>query len=100
MKIHYQHDRGRQHLSSIVTLTLGMILAAAGAVRSQPLQIAPGFPEPLSVSGVSGGANNSGESGFGAAGPNSIAEGMSTAADPAQPLAEFGAGTMVRGGTG
>jgi hypothetical protein len=74
MKIHYRHDRGRQHLSSIATLALGMILAAAGAVRSQPLQIAPGFPEPLSISGVSGGPNNSGDCGFVAQGPNHVIE--------------------------
>jgi hypothetical protein len=74
MKIHYQHDRARLRLSPIATLSLAMILAAAGAVRSQPLQIAPGFPEPLTVSGVSGGPNNSGDCGFVAQGPNHVIE--------------------------
>jgi hypothetical protein len=74
MKIHYSLDRGRQSLSSIAILALGMILAAASAVRSQPLQIAPGFPEPLSMSGISGGPNNSGDCGFVAQGPNHVIE--------------------------
>ena len=55
MKINYPGDRGKLWFSSIVTVALAMILADAGALRSQPLQIAPGFPEPLGVSGVSGG---------------------------------------------
>jgi hypothetical protein len=74
MKIHYPCDRARLHFGAIATLALTMILAAAGAVRSQPLQIAPGFPEPLSVSGVSGGPNNSGDCGFVAQGPNQVIE--------------------------
>ncbi len=72
MKIHYPCDRARLSFMSIAILALTMILAAAGAVKSQPLQIAPGFPEPLSVSGVSGGPNNSGDCGFVAQGPNHI----------------------------
>lgn len=74
MKIHYPCDRPRQGFGAIVTLALPMILAAAGAVRSQPLQIAPGFPEPLNVSGVSGGPNNSGDCGFVSQGPNQVIE--------------------------
>lgn len=74
MKIHYPCDRARLRFGAIVTLALPMILAAAGAVRSQPLQIAPGFPEPLNVSGVSGGPNNSGDCGFVSQGPNQVIE--------------------------
>ncbi len=74
MKIHYPCDRARLHFGAIATLALTMILAAAGAVRSQPLQIAPGFPEPLSVSGVSGGPNNSGDCGFVGQAPNHVIE--------------------------
>ena len=74
MKICYPCDRPRVRFGSIVILTLGIILTAAGAVRSQPLQIAPGFREPLSVSGVSGGPNNSGDCGFVAQGPNHVIE--------------------------
>ena len=74
MKIHYPCDRPRQGFGSIVTLALPMILAAAGAVRSQPLQIGPGFPEPLNVSGVSGGPNNSGDCGFVSQGPIQVIE--------------------------
>ena len=74
MKIHYPGDRGKLWFSSIVTLALAMILADAGAIRSQPLQIAPGFPEPLGVSGVSGGANNSGDCGFVSQAPNHVIE--------------------------
>jgi len=74
MKIHYSCDRPRLRFGPIATLALTMILAAAGAVRSQPLQIAPGFPEPLNVSGVSGGPNNSGDCGFVAQGPNQVIE--------------------------
>lgn len=74
MKINYPCDRESKSLAPIITLTLAMILAAAGTVRSQPLQIAPGFPEPLSVSGVSGGPNNSGDCGFVAQGPNIVIE--------------------------
>jgi hypothetical protein len=72
MKIHYPCDRARPRLSSIVTLALAMILAPVGAVRSQPLQIAPGFPEPLNISGVSGGPNNSGDCGFISQAPNHV----------------------------
>jgi len=72
MKIHYPCDRARPRLSSIVTLALAMILAPVGAVRSQPLQIAPGFPEPLTMSGVSGGPNNSGDCGFVSQAPNHV----------------------------
>lgn len=72
MKIHYPCDRVRPRLSSIVTLALAMILAPVGAVRSQPLQIAPGFPEPLNISGVSGGPNNSGDCGFISQAPNHV----------------------------
>ncbi|MFB8797368.1 MAG: hypothetical protein U7126_24790 [Microcoleus sp.] len=72
MKIHYPCDRVRLRLSSIVTLALAMILAPVGAVRSQPLQIAPGFPEPLNISGVSGGPNNSGDCGFISQAPNHV----------------------------
>lgn len=74
MKIHYPGDRRKLWFSSIVTLALAMILADAGAIRSQPLQIAPGFPEPLAVSGVSGGANNSGDCGFVSQAPNHVIE--------------------------
>lgn len=74
MKIHCASDRDQRWFSPIVTVTLAMILADAGAIRSQPLQIAPGFPEPLRVSGVSGGPNNSGECGFVAQGPNHVIE--------------------------
>lgn len=74
MKIHYSCDRARLHFDAIATLALTMILTAAGAVRSQPLQIAPGFPEPLSVSGVSGGPNNSGDCGFVGQAPNQVIE--------------------------
>lgn len=74
MKICYPCDRPRLRFGSIVTLALAMILADAGALRSQPLQIAPGFPEPLRVSGVSGGPNNSGDCGFVAQGPNQVIE--------------------------
>ena len=74
MKINYPCDRESKSLAPIITLTLAMILAAAGTVRSQPLQLAPGFPEPLSVSGVSGGPNNSGDCGFVASGPNIVLE--------------------------
>ncbi|MCW6053977.1 hypothetical protein K4039_28970 [Lyngbya sp. CCAP 1446/10] len=74
MKICYPCDRPRLRFGSIVTLALAMILADAGAIRSQPLQIAPGFPEPLRVSGVSGGPNNSGDCGFVAQGPNHVIE--------------------------
>lgn len=59
-------DRG------IVPIALAMILATAGAVRSEALQIAPGFKEPLSVSGTSGGPNNSGDCGNIAATPNLV----------------------------
>lgn len=72
MKINYPCDRARPRLSSIVTLALAMILAPVGAVRSQPLQIAPGFPEPLNISGVSGGPNNSGDCGFISQAPNHV----------------------------
>lgn len=74
MKICYPCDRPRLRFGSIVTLTLAIILTAAGTVRSQPLQIAPGFREPLSVSGVSGGPNNSGDCGFVSQGPNQVVE--------------------------
>jgi hypothetical protein len=74
MKMCYPCDRPRLRFGSIVTLALAMILAPAGALRSQPLQIAPGFREPLSVSGVSGGPNNSGDCGFVAQGPNQVIE--------------------------
>ncbi|MEG3846678.1 hypothetical protein QT971_14885 [Microcoleus sp. herbarium19] len=74
MKICYPCDRPRLRFGSIVTLALAMILADAGALRSQPLQIAPGFREPLSVSGVSGGPNNSGDCGFVSQGPNQVIE--------------------------
>ncbi len=74
MKICYPGDRPRLRFGSIVTLALAMILADAGALRSQPLQIAPGFREPLNVSGVSGGPNNSGDCGFVAQGPNQVIE--------------------------
>jgi len=72
MKIHYPCDRARPRLSSIVTLALAMILAPVSTVRSQPLQIAPGFPEPLNISGVSGGPNNSGDCGFVSQAPNHV----------------------------
>ncbi|MEG3858479.1 hypothetical protein [Microcoleus sp. herbarium12] len=74
MKIHCAGDRKKRWFSAIATLALGIILADAGALRSQPLQIAPGFAEPLSVSGVSGGSNNSGDCGFVAQGPNHVIE--------------------------
>lgn len=74
MKICYPCDRPRLRFGSIVTLALAMILADAGTLRSQPLQIAPGFREPLSVSGVSGGPNNSGDCGFVSQGPNQVIE--------------------------
>ncbi len=74
MKICYPCDRPRLRFGSIGILALAMILAPAGALRSQPLQIAPGFREPLSVSGVSGGPNNSGDCGFVAQGPNQVIE--------------------------
>ena len=74
MKICYPCDRPRLRFGSIGILALGIILTAAGTVRSQPLQIAPGFREPLSVSGVSGGPNNSGDCGFVAQGPNQVIE--------------------------
>jgi len=74
MKICYLYDRPRVRFGSIAILALGMILTAAGALQSQPLQIAPGFREPLSVSGVSGGPNNSGDCGFVAQGPNQVIE--------------------------
>ncbi len=74
MNIHCAGDRAKRWFSAIVTLALAMILADAGALRSQPLQIAPGFPEPLRVSGVSGGPNNSGDCGFVAQGPNQVIE--------------------------
>ncbi len=74
MKIDYPCDRARLRFGAIATLALTMILAAAGAVRSQPLQIAPGFPEPLNVSGVSGGSNNSGDCGFVGQAPNQVIE--------------------------
>ncbi|MCC3409998.1 MAG: hypothetical protein JGK17_31580 [Microcoleus sp. PH2017_10_PVI_O_A] len=74
MKIYCAGDRDKRWFSAIVTVALAMILADAGAIRSQPLQIAPGFPEPLSVSGVSGGPNNSGDCGFVAQGPNQVIE--------------------------
>jgi len=76
MKIHCAGDRSKSKMwfSAIVTLALAMILADAGALRSQPLQIAPGFREPLNVSGVSGGPNNSGDCGFVAQGPNQVIE--------------------------
>ncbi|MGE5659832.1 MAG: hypothetical protein ACM37W_24850 [Actinomycetota bacterium] len=56
----------------IISLALAVIFATATAVRTQPLQIAPGFPEPLTVSGTSGGPNNSGDCGFIAPGPNLV----------------------------
>ncbi|OCR00230.1 hypothetical protein BCD67_21310 [Oscillatoriales cyanobacterium USR001] len=59
-------DRG------IIPITLAIILASAGVVRSQPLQIAPGFQEPLSVSGQSGGSKNSGNCGNIAPTPNLV----------------------------
>ena len=59
-------DRG------ILPLALAMILATAGVVRSQTLQISPGFKEPLTVSGTSGGPNNSGDCGNIAPTPNLI----------------------------
>lgn len=72
MKIHYPCDRARPRLSSIATLALAMILAPVSTVGSQPLQIAPGFPEPLNISGVSGGPNNSGDCGFVSQAPNHV----------------------------
>ncbi|MEG4344324.1 hypothetical protein QUB70_13675 [Microcoleus sp. A003_D6] len=74
MKICYPCDRPRLRFGPIVTLALAMILADAGALRSQPLQIAPGFPEPLGVSGISGGPNNSGDCGFVSQAPNHVIE--------------------------
>ncbi|MCU0547200.1 MAG: hypothetical protein MUE44_34420 [Oscillatoriaceae cyanobacterium Prado104] len=74
MNIHYRLDRDRLWLSSIGALASAMILADAGALRSQPLQLAPGFPEPLTVSGVSGGPNNSGDCGFVAPAPSHVIE--------------------------
>ncbi len=74
MKICYPCARPRLRFGSIAILALVMILTAADTVQSQPLQIAPGFREPLSISGVSGGPNNSGDCGFVAQGPNQVIE--------------------------
>lgn len=58
----------------MIPLALALIFGTATAVRTQPLQLAPGFPEPLAVSGTSGGPNNSGDCGFIASGPNLMIE--------------------------
>ena len=75
MKINYREFRGQLWFSSIVNPSLGNDFSCCRCpVRSQPLQIAPGFPEPLRVSGVSGGPNNSGDCGFVSQGPNQVIE--------------------------
>ncbi len=56
----------------IVPLALTLILAVAGVARSQGLQLAPGFQEPLTLSGTSGGPNNSGDCGNVAVAPNFV----------------------------
>ena len=44
----------------VIPATLAMLLIGAGVVRSQPLQISPGFqPDPLAVTGTSGGSQPS-----------------------------------------
>ncbi len=44
----------------VVPTTLAMLLTSAGVVRSQPIQISPGFqPDPLTVTGTSGGSQTS-----------------------------------------
>jgi hypothetical protein len=55
----------------VVPTALAMVLSSAGLVRSQPINIAPGFqPDPLVVNGTSGGSVASQGCGTIAATPN------------------------------
>lgn len=50
------------------------ILVVATTTMVNSLPIAPGFPEPLNLSGVSGGPNNSGDCGFISNEPSQVLE--------------------------
>lgn len=57
----------------IVPATLAMILLGASGVRSQPIQLSPGFrPDPLQVSGTSGGSQTNKGCGTVGATPNHV----------------------------
>jgi hypothetical protein len=57
----------------VVPATLAMFVMSAGVARSQPIQIAPGFqPDPLVVTGTSGGSQASKGCGLVGATPNHV----------------------------
>lgn len=57
----------------VVPAALAVLLGSAGVVRSQPIQISPGFqPEPLVVKGTSGGSVQSQGCGTIGARPNHV----------------------------
>jgi hypothetical protein len=57
----------------VVPTALAMLLSSTGLVRSQPIQIAPGFqPDPLVVNGTSGGSTASQSCGMISAQPNHV----------------------------
>lgn len=57
----------------VVPATLAMLLTSTGVVRSQPVQLAPGFaPDPLVVTGTSGGSQASQSCGMIGATPNHV----------------------------
>ena len=62
-------------LKSSITIpaALAMLLTSAGAVRSQPIQITPGFqPDPMVVTGTSGGSQSGKGCGMTGAAPNHV----------------------------
>lgn len=57
----------------IVPATLAMLLTSAAGVRSQPIQLTPGFqPDPLEVTGTSGGSQTNKGCGMVGATPNHV----------------------------
>lgn len=57
----------------VVPTALAMLLSSAGLARSQPIQIAPGFPtDPLVVNGTSGGSTRSQSCGMISGQPNHV----------------------------
>ncbi len=63
----------RSKFWTVIPTALAVILAGASAARSQPLQLAPGFsPDPLVVSGTSGGSQTRSGCGTVSATPNHV----------------------------
>lgn len=57
----------------VIPATLAMLLTSAGVVRSDTIQVAPGFqPDPLVVTGTSGGTQDSKGCGMIGATPNHV----------------------------